>query len=433
MSHKYLSIARKRQLPACALLLSCGCLALACHAQPPDAAPGPKIIERVSLEQAQALVGGPTLITLRFKEAAPRLVWEELLRQANISPLGADEWLWKQHEAPISVDMEARPLWEAVGELEEKSGLSLYFGSSRPEPFLAGAEQGAASFPGLMGPRSSSGSFRIVAGEITWMQLRSLFLTRRRAEEDARGDAAALATTSDWNTRTLSLQVLADPKFSFIRAAEASVDEAVDEKGHSLLTPITVQGVLWLAAPPTASINIARADAANATGAGEKPSRTIARLKGRVRLVFASRIEKWQAPAALNMAPLSHSIMTPEGGEDYFIPTIGKGPYGYAMSWTVKGTRVQAEWKPGQPRPLLRSEAQLMVLNSQLSLIDTEGKTHMAEASNSSGGIESHSETVNFSSPAEGGAWTPARLVWNIPVEWKEVEVPFEFTDLPLP
>jgi hypothetical protein len=32
-----------------------------------------------------------------------------------------------------------------------------------------------------------------------------------------------------------------------------------------------------------------------------------------------------------------------------------------------------------------------------------------------------------------GGAGEPARLIWEMPLETGEIEVPFEFSDLPLP
>src|SRR5437773_2103341 len=95
-------------------LLACSLLAAPLCAQPPDRPRPPKpAAPPLSLDEAGALLGGPTRVTLHLKDAAPQAVVAELSKQAGVS-IRLQLWGEEDRKKPVTLDLEDQPFWTAL-------------------------------------------------------------------------------------------------------------------------------------------------------------------------------------------------------------------------------------------------------------------------------------------------------------------------------
>lgn len=406
------------------------------QAQPPDASPLlPAPIERVTMQWAHKLVGGPTLITLDFENAAPQSIYEELFRQAGIAPSLSGPGLWKQHAAPLSVHLARRPFWSAVRDLEARTQLTLIPPDGSGKGYtLCSVDQASNSAPWLRGPWAASESFQVIAGEFAWTTGHTRFL----AERPAAGTKAAKGRFDDSSPRTLSLYVLSDPRFGSPRAEGLRIDEAVDEKGNALRFDVDVPGFEPLfAVPGTVRLNLNLFGYAGWSDDGA--AHKIRRIRGVIRLFFVSASDTWEVADPLHSLPATKTLNLREGREQY---TLGRLEKTNDNAWNTTATVIRQVPKeppglvarvPYGSRRLQRSDLLFNILTDSLSLNDAGGIPHPTGSSASGGSFERWICSTSFPGLNAATGPPPAKIVWHIPLEWKEVEVPFEFTDLPLP
>jgi hypothetical protein len=207
------------------------------------------------------------------------------------------------------------------------------------------------------------------------------------------------------------------------------IKEAVDEKGNDLSgAPLNGGGALWLR---RFEIPLQRkADA----------GRKLARLRGTIKVMVVAKRERWEIPNVLAAKNLSKTIRGPLGEETWTVQNVEVVP-------TEAGPRYQAHVTVVPKQPLVAEEAteeelqaRQMVQSSlrdwsqMVSLVDTGGRIYPFME-----GVEDTGEvvTIPFAPPDEGDPLNrpgpPAKLIIDIPTDVREVEIPFDIKDLPLP
>src|SRR5437867_1015720 len=97
---------------------------VALQAQPPQPPPKAKPLPKITLEELDKAIGGPTLITLHRQDAPRRQVLLELAQQVRASgvdlrPTGEPGDINKM----VSVDIDKQPFWSAMQTLAPKLGM----------------------------------------------------------------------------------------------------------------------------------------------------------------------------------------------------------------------------------------------------------------------------------------------------------------------
>src|SRR5437016_9805605 len=111
---------------------------------------------------------GTSIVTLKFTNAHPKKVIEELARQGFASFRVEPQNLWTSREwPPVSFDIDKQPFWQAMRTVCTKVGLRPQSSHGADGPgrrWILVAAGGANSFDG---PVSYSGPFMVVANSIT--------------------------------------------------------------------------------------------------------------------------------------------------------------------------------------------------------------------------------------------------------------------------
>ena len=168
--------------------------------------------------------------------------------------------------------------------------------------------------------------------------------------------------------------------------------------------------------------------------------RRLARLRGSVKLMVVTKRERWEIPNVLGAKNISKTIRGPLGEETWTLRNVEVVP-------TEAGPRYHAYLNVAPKQPLVAEEATEEELQARqavesslrdwaqmVSLVDTGGRVYPFME-----GVEDTGEmiTIPFSAPEETDAINrpgpPARLIIDMPTEVREVEIPFDIKDLPLP
>jgi hypothetical protein len=153
---------------------------------------------------------------------------------------------------------------------------------------------------------------------------------------------------------------------------------------------------------------------------GEPPegATKIGRLRGRLRFTVAVRSETIEIPDLMSAKNVSRSA----GGYTVTLQEAsGPANGSYQIKLATTGPR-PITWNGGRP---------------PFRVLDDQGRPLMSGGHSTSTNGQGRTDwTVSFNTWAPRGnnqPGAPAKLVWEVPVETKELEVPFELTDLPLP
>jgi hypothetical protein len=151
----------------------------------------------------------------------------------------------------------------------------------------------------------------------------------------------------------------------------------------------------------------------------------MARLKGTMQFAIRARSRTWESPVSVGQA----AIVCDLAGRTMIVEGIEKKGLNYSLQWSLFRNGTSAvEWNklreitaPGVP---------------DVRLLDAHD--HFLARYNRSTEIDADHVTCHFDfrkdrrgDPTQAG--DPARLVWEEVQETREITLPFEFTDLPLP
>lgn len=355
-------------------------------------------------------VTGPSLITLHMKNVALRDVFAEISRQSgsNLQPLPPE--LWDTRPWPkVSFDFDNQPFWIVMRAIAEQTGMELKAWNNDGLHLIQGA------------PAAAAGGRWAVTGPF-------LITLHRSARNQAIDYGANDAVTSDF---VLSFSGIAEPKLRVLRASYlARLDEASDDRGNSLLPTDDADE-----AARRGGLDLAY----TGNNAGQWPftarlthpknmGTRLTVLRGRAMVQLQTRSETIEVPNILSAANVTRSV----GGMTLAVRDVKKTADRYEVNLIV--TREAGRAETGAEAIDWQRVQQSL---TDLTLVDDQGRM-LERGSFSSGGTEQSTEVMMSFSATEANTarnrtGEPSKLIWRVATEVKDVLVPFEFKDVPLP
>lgn len=341
-----------------------------------------KDIELALIRIEESRVMGPSLITLHVKDAAPGEVFSILSRQCGTPLPTWPEKLWDEPNWPkLTLDFDRQPFWDVIADLGKR--LQIDYLNSEPQEIRIARDSGhppAAMFV--------SGAFLITADPIVFR-----------------------------NGMNIEVSVYGEPKVIVTRAVSFKLERAEDDHGNPLL-------------PQTSRRMFGRRFR---TGSRQLPMpfqrppdevSHIGRLKGTITIVVQVATETWEVkdPASMSATtrlvdsvPVTLESLFPAraGGEGYEL--LAALPVGFSS----RGTQDEIT-------ELIRKRMQVLDDHGRelkLSMVDSRGTSDGAEV------------TADFTpgDPPDGGrVGPPAKILWNIPTETRQLDIPFDFKQIPI-
>ena len=357
-------------------------------------APTPALPPQPPVPQAQD--PGPTLVTLDLKQVTPRQAIEAMAKQAKVDLQGGGRQQQQQGffaslmAARVDASYANEPFWAAMFDVCRKGNLAPYVDHQQPDhiSFRPGSPPA--------GPMVNVGSCAIVLGTVT-----------------SRFDANLTGPRPPRRSLTVGMTLFVEPKLNPYRIASiVTVETAVDEKGNNLIRP--------------------RGQSDDRGGGGGRTGNWTREVTAH--LLFpdnaGQRIAKLKGYASV-------AVAGPEKSETIDNPLAARN-----VDRTIDGTLVRlvqlqkqgsnayyARMAGDANSPVFRDYERF---SKVVALIDANGK----EFERSGGGWGgSRANTFEFMVHFRGepGMGEPKVMRVSLPTGVKEVRVPFEFADLPLP
>ncbi|HEV8290645.1 MAG TPA: hypothetical protein VGP94_01920, partial [Tepidisphaeraceae bacterium] len=338
---------------------------------------------------------GASLITLHMKGASPKEVFAEISRQASAELRPSPVNLWESKSWPaVDLDFERQPFWQAIGEVCNKFGLAPQ--NNMAMEMVIGEKSAG---PKLWGeaPSLISGPFLIVCGYIN----RSHSIDLNQAANVRR-------------SCTVQFMIYPEPKMRVLQGTHSvRIEEAVDEKGHTLAIP---------GLPPDMGFNTntwpwsMSASLMPQVNTGKQ----IARLRGSGRFIIQTRAEQAEIGEVQNARGVTKIV----AGKRFTLKEVRKQGNQYVAMVTL----YRAGWSPNEWN-------YMMYPQQTFRMVDARGVPLMRLGNGTGGGgpdqmdIDIQFQRQNWNGTENAGE--PVKLLWEVPVEMKEIGVPFEFTDLP--
>ena len=376
-------------------------------------------------------MSGPTLITMSVFNVNPQIVFGEIGRQVGTEFKPQNPSLWSPQMPAVTLDVRREPLWDVIRRVREQCGLDV-----EPGP---GGWTVVQIPPGQdKAPTVTSGPFRVRATRIA----------RSYAVDLTSGGLAQ-------NDFVVHLSLQAEPKLKISRAASvAKLEAAEDENQLSLLPgagPGAGAGAAGGGAPAggpavaplpalalqNAALVRARADvgmrqdvfawplAARLEYPAEGAGKRIARLTGSAACSVIVRTETIEVPDVLNAANITQQA----GGTSLTVRNCRKLGEQYEVLLTVSGDAVAAGPQVFMQRgPRASNQGMIRLVDGTDRELVQQGMPRISSMNNGRMDL-----TLKFAAQAPLMVASPLKLTWQVPAEVREVDVPFEFIDLPLP
>ncbi|HSI33696.1 MAG TPA: hypothetical protein VK986_08920, partial [Tepidisphaeraceae bacterium] len=379
---------------------------------------------------------GQTRITLNLDNVPAADAVAELARQARGPiPVRPANHLTKSSKR-VSLKVDHRPYWEVMGLLCKQLDVepSTVADNGR-ESGLALSPVGSGGGGGVNGTRAWADRPTVVAGPLLI-----------RAEMIAHNRSLSLRDANDQtNDFSISLSVMAEPKLKVLDyAGTARIEEAVDDRGNSLLPapgddadpgPEETYGNVHGGSPGQWSVGATLTYPAD-------PGRKIARLRGTVAAEVQIRAARLEVPiqsargVSVDLDGVRLRVKSADGlRAEVSVARDGRGDAewyrlrallctGEALLVDEKG-QVIARSQPGADADE-SDDGQRMDVRLRFAR-DGEDEPEFGRPGRRRGGRGGGAAEERRRAP-EG-----AKLIWDIPVETREVVVPFMFRDLPMP
>ena len=360
----------------------------------------------ISLEELNQIIGGPTLISLHFKNAPAMTVFRALAQQAKME-IKATFIDPAKDLRPVSIDIDEQPFWLAVRQVCAQSGAELYQGFGKD---IIIAPNGDLSLSG--GPFVQHGPIMVVAAS-----------TRREKRWQYFAPAGPSATKRE-TQREIQLTIIVDPKLRLLsNLPPLRFTTAVDEKGRTIFQPKS-----GISANGTSFTLNAHMRFGSTVGFAE--SQRLAKLTGQTKLFLALGMENWQIDDVLQAKNAMRVVQ--RGGEDVSYALLGVRPTDQNYEVRLSIARREFAWQ-NQDQVPAAGDFQLRV-----HLYDAQNREF--RRATFAQRVEENADTVFLTVPfargsgdAKDQSGIPQKLVVEIPRMVRAVELPFEFTDLPLP
>ncbi|HET6250603.1 MAG TPA: hypothetical protein VFE47_23145 [Tepidisphaeraceae bacterium] len=336
---------------------------------------------------------GASFITIHLKNATPKAVFEELSRQcyADLQPFPQN--LFDQGDQPkVSIDIDRQPFWTAMNTIADKTGIDLQQYNEGVR-LMHGGFRMNSPFSTIQGP------FLVVATQIS----------RSQTEMLANGGGSS----SDFS---IQMMAYSEPKLHVLSSsAGVKLEIAVDDAGNSLM--------------PTSEGN--RGYYGGSGGCWnlfaqlkypDHPGKKIARIKGTSRFLIQTKSQRIEIPDIKNVKEMTRIV-----GD---MPVVFHEMKKTNEIWELRLS--------GNPQALGNNRwAQFnQSVQTNLQVLDDKGQMLEHRGMSSRGDNNGIEFTLMFSPslrPDGRNSSDPAKLVWEVPTASKEIEVPFDFKDLPMP
>ena len=368
----------------------------------------------------------PTRITLHLKDTSRREAFAALARQAGVS-INTDNVSGRsRREMPgrprstVSLDLDNEPFWSAVDKLCAAADCRIETSGSGSQ--LRVYEFGSESM--LQGPQSIDPDDRRFV-----VFVRSISRDREVRFDGRHGGAAEPQRSAN---DEVQFELFADPKALLVDSAEAAtLDDAVDDKGHSLLPD---NGLADRHAVHFGSGGGLRLRFGSSLVYPDDGYTRLVKLDGRLRVVVASGRKTLTIPDA------TRAVGRPSGGwsGSRWTVTVAKATVAPAAAAATPGTpgapgtpiHVNFELEARNDDPARRVSATFHMLRT-VRLTDADG----LELNQSSNGGSGNDDVVHWTIAFDGTqpVHFPLALVWELPVSTTETAVKFHFSNLPLP
>ena len=376
----------------------------------------PEVLDADGLSTA---LGGPTLLTLHLRDAEPAVVFAEIAKQIGqpirIGTTNLEVWNGKR----ITIDAERQPFWDVMQQLSRSIGFSWLHRTSQDGYIVAPS----ATVPReLRSPSAEVGMVRIVAIEAK----REQWILGGFANPEEQG-------RENGDTLRLKFAVLPDPKLSIVNDTARFETVGASTEGGIPPHPVEMEGLKG------STGNFAPAVWQLQSDLRLYPSQTHKQLdfEGRLRFTAITRSEQWRIENVLQAQETSRDFLTENGTVrvtfhglhlDDGNPDLPKGRYTMALSAKLLGGT--------NPR----SDGQfLKALNSylvQASRVTDERGVSLAFNSAAIANAEEKSPITygrKRSTDSRDDAGEPTTYSVMVPLETREVTLPFELPHLSIP
>lgn len=348
---------------------------------------------------------GETRVTLRLLNVPPQEVIAELARQARAPIEVWPETMWRFNpRGPVTVDIDQKPFWVATREVCEKLNLRPQAMGGERAFTLVDNRGGANPFKG---PTVLSGPFMFVAGGVS------------ESKQLTFGQAVGVGDAK--HSLSLNLTLYAEPKLKVLgRSFRVDVKELTDEAGRSL-TPTAIENGM---AGMDAQVQGNAIDVSIPLKAGTGAKR-IAKLRGTQKLVLETKTENVEFADVANAKGATRDL----AGHRFTLKELmreGPGRMTLRVACAPLGGGGGLLRLPGRAR-------QAPVVTGELRVLDAAGAVLMRSRLQFYNGQGESGISSSFEGNGRKPAAEPAKVVIEVASETREVEVPFEFTDLPLP
>jgi hypothetical protein len=375
-------------------------------------------------------IGGPTLITLKFTDARPELVFASLAKQAGVHLHAYESTDLLKKLPPMTVDMKDVPCMVALKTLASKLGL--IFTLPRSASVLEESPTGLTlrlqvaddSHVPLDGPTLVRGPFVIIATSVQRAHtLRLSEAGEKRApaaRQDFRADFVILA-----DPKLLKHELLGAPTFSY--EPEGWEVRSVDrERIWTLRDGVNETSPLeW------------RYSAHRRVGPSDQTKTLTFKATAGGRALVTTKTQTWEVSDILAAKNVSkEASVSSQGRRRYTIHEIKRVPNTdisrrgemYQVSLWVSGIGLD-EGRWGWPKVTGNH------LIESFRLVDAEGRDFepygpFAYEKSVLSGIFWSGRARGVGKAAVG---PPTRMIWTLPTEIRAIQIPIEFTGLPVP
>jgi hypothetical protein len=212
----------------------------------------------------------------------------------------------------------------------------------------------------------------------------------------------------------MTINVYPEPKLTLLPGGgTVHIDEAVDDNGNSLV-PKPTRGPNFITYGGYGGFNLF----ANLQYPTKNPGKKIVRFRGSTTFMLQTKVRDFQIVMPLN----AHDIDTDLNGMPVMFRGMNTKPDYYEVRMSVPQSAMQH-------RMFQSLQSQLM---TRMRLLDDQGNEidHRGMGQNMDG--TNFEFTVQFARNNRGLNRKPTKLIWEIPLESREITVPLRFTDIPL-
>jgi len=346
---------------------------------------------------------GPSMVTLHRRNALPGTVLDELFKQAAGTYATWPPALFQDGaSAPLDVDFDHTPFLAAFKEVCGKAGLNARFVYDRRRITVT-RDQSAPMF----GPSIVDGPVLVAAEGVS-------------ASANVRFANPVAASRSG----SLSFQVLLEPRlrithgwFEVLKMEDQNGKSLVQEGGNAANRAMPN----FMPSANSLTFNSEFYWAGRVSLLLPRDSTKIAVFKANLHLQAHARTERVEIRDILNAKEITKTV----DGRRFTLHDVVLNGYYYRMQLTLyRGNMSEQDW------------AWFSYPFSRIRLVDSNDQDLTPSSGGRSGGPNESTFNMTmtrqaFGQPAPPGE--PVALIWELPLKTREIIVPVEFSDLPLP